>query len=140
MLILLFMRAVSGLVLAMVLGYVGTLVADGLFRSTGADWPEWLFTFAWFTGGGLGAGVGSFLAWIPTESSRPRVMLIFLVVLLASLGGAWGGYYWKVYIDESLSAFSGRAITSVALFGAAIGASLMAGSLGVVRQLRSGWQ
>ena len=92
-LIFLFARTVAGLALAMVLGYVGIVAANIVINNWGFDWPEGLVLLVWYSGGGLAAGVGSFVAWIPTGTSRLGVLLIFLVVLLAAVGGAWGGYY-----------------------------------------------
>ena len=138
MLILLFMRTVGGFALAMVLGFVGIVAANVVIQSGGGGWPDWLVRLVWYTGGGLAAGVGSFVAWIPTESSRPRILLTLLLVLLGALGGAWGGWYYKVYINEDLAAFSIKAVSSTALFGAALAANLVAASMGIVRQVRSG--
>ena len=139
--ILLFVRIIAGLALAMVLSFMGILAAKVLIASTGgADWPEWLLRVVWYSGGGLAAGLGSFLAWIPTGSPRLGVLLILVLVLLAGLGGAWGGWYYKVYINEDLAPFSVQAVTSTSLFGAGLGANLVAASLGIVRQVRSGWR
>ena len=138
-LILLFVRIVAGLALAMVLSFFGILAAKVLIASAGGeDWSNWLLNLVWYSGGGLAAGVGSFLAWIPTGASRPRILLIFLVLLLAGLGGSWGGYYYKVHINETLVAYSVQAVTSTSLFGAGLAANLMAAPIGIVRQTRSG--
>ena len=138
-LILLFVRIIAGLALAMVLSFFGILAAKVLIGSAGGvEWPNWLLNLVWYSGGGLAAGVGSFLAWIPTGSSRPRILLVFLVVLLAGLGGSWGGYYFKHYINETLVAYSVQAVTSTSLFGAALAANLMAAPIGIVRQFRAG--
>ena len=138
--ILLFARIIAGLAMAWILSYMGILAAKVLIASAGGyAWSDWLLRLVWYSGGGLAAGLGSFLAWIPTGSSRPRIFLIFLVVLLAALGGAWGGYYYKVYINDDLAAFSVQAVTSTSLFGAGLAANLMAAPIGIVRQIRSGW-
>ena len=140
-LILLFVRIIAGLALAMILSFFGILAAKVLIASAGGeDWSDWLLKLVWYSGGGLAAGVGSFLAWIPSGVSRPRMILIFAVVLLAGLGGAWGGYVYKEYINETLVAYSVQAVTSTSLFGAGLAANLVAAPIGIVRQIRAGWQ
>ena len=140
-LVLLFARIIAGLALAMVLSFMGILAAKVLIASaSGENWSNWVLRGVWYSGGGLAAGVGSFLAWVPTGTSRPRFMLIFIVVLLAGLGGAWGGFYYKEYINEDLTAYSIRAVTSTSLFGAGLAANLMAAPIGIVRQIRAGWR
>ena len=137
--ILLFMRTVAGFFLSMILGFLSIMAIRVLLLSTGGNWPAWLLILLWFSAGGLGAGLGSFLAWIPSQSSRRLVLLTLLFVLLAGAGGAWGGYGYKTFISEDLGPSTARAISSVALFGAALAGNMVAASLGMMRHFRSGW-
>ena len=90
----------------------------------------------------LGGGLGGFIPWVNLETSREsrKVFLISLaVVLLAALGGAWGGYYYKVVLTESLTLWTGRAVTSTVIFGAAVAANLVAAPIGLHWRIRHGW-
>ena len=138
----LFIRTVVGFALSLILGTCAMFVIRTLFAVVEGEWSRFLFTLSWFSAIGIGGGLGGFIPWVNLESSREsrRVFLISLaVVLLAALGGAWGGYYYKVVLTDSLTPWTGRAVTSTAIFGAAVAANLVAVPIGLYWRARRGW-
>ena len=138
----LFIRTVVGLVLSLILGTCAMFLIRTLFAVAGGDWSGFVFTLLWFSTVGIGGGIGGFIPWVNLESSQEsrRILLISLgLVLLAALGGAWGGYYYKVVLTDSLTPWTGRAVTSTAIFGAAVAANLVAAPLGLYWRSRRGW-
>ncbi len=138
----LFIRTVVGLALSLILGTCAMFVIRTLFAVAGGDWSSLVFTFFWFSAIGVGGGLGGFIPWVNLESSQEsrKILLISLgVVLLAALGGAWGGYYYKVVLTDSLTPWTGRAVTSTVIFGAAVAANLVAVPIGLYWRSRRGW-
>ena len=138
----LFIRTVVGFALSLILGTCAMFVIRTLFAVVEGEWSRFLFTLSWFSAIGVGGGLGGFIPWVNLESSREsrRVFLISLaVVLLAALGGAWGGYYYKVVLTDSLTPWTGRAVTSTVIFGAAVAANLVAVPIGLYWRARRGW-
>ena len=130
-------RTVAGIALSLVLGALGVFVVSISFSFSNGSWPVWIFTLSWFSAVGLGAVLGSFLAWMNLETSRTSSLLVLVVLMLAGLGGAWGGFYYKVGLTDSLTPFTGRAVSSTAIFGAAIATNLVTVSLGLLGHIRS---
>ncbi len=137
-----FIRIIVGLALSLILGSLAVFAIRTLFAIAEGGWSRFVFTLFWFSAVGIGGGLGGFIAWLNLESarsSRKLFLLGLLLVLLAGLGGAWGGFYYKVVLTDSLTPFTGRAVTSTAIFGAAVAANLVVVPMGLFRRIRSGW-
>ena len=132
-------RIVGGILLSIILGILGAVAVYMLFLLSDASWPRGVFVFLWLFGGGLGAGAGGFLPWMNLESSRRLMLLTLFLILLAGLAGAFGGYFYKVVLNDEQIPVTGRVISSTGIFGATIASNLVAVPLGVLRQARSGW-
>ena len=138
----LLIRTVVGLVLALILGTCAMFVFEALFAIAGADWSPALFALCWFSAIGIGGGLGGFIPWVNLESSREARRILYInlgIALLAALGGAWGGYFYKVVLTDSLTPFTGREVSSTAIFGAAVAVNLVVVPIALYRRAREGW-
>ncbi len=91
--LVLVVRAVLGVLLAAVLSVIGIGIAWGMFVFWGAVSHVTLLLL-FMTGAGVGAGIGSFAAWLRIDLA-PRtavLMVVAMVLILAGIGGAWGGF------------------------------------------------
>ena len=86
-------RVVVGVLLAVALSVVGIATAWGMFVFSGAASHAALLAM-FMTGAGLGAGLGSLLAWTRIDGIPSRLVLLtaVLTVVLAGIAGAWGGF------------------------------------------------
>ena len=138
----LLIRTIVGLALSLILGTCAMFVIRTIFAIAEGEWSRLVFTFLWFSSVGIGGGLGGFIAWLNLENVRTSRKLFFTtlgIVLLAAIGGAWGGYFYKVVLTDSLTPFTGRAVTSTAIFGAAVAANLVAVPIGLYWRNRHGW-
>ncbi len=86
-------RAVLGVLLAALLSAIGIVVAKGMFIFWGGVAIATLLSLS-MTGAGVGAGIGSYAAWLRIDRAPPATVLVVvaLVLILAGIGGAWGGF------------------------------------------------
>ena len=86
-------RSLLGVLLAVALGVLGIAVAWAMFVFFGARSHAVLLAM-FMIGAGLGGGVGSLLAWTRIDGvpSRPILLTAALLVVLAGIAGAWGGF------------------------------------------------
>lgn len=86
-------RIISGAFFAVTLSVIGIATAWALFVFSGASSHAVLLTM-FMTGAGMGGGLGSLLAWARIDGipSRPVLLTAALVVVLAGIAGAWGGF------------------------------------------------
>jgi len=86
-------RIISGAFFAVTLSVIGIATAWALFVFSGASSHAVLLTM-FMTGAGMGGGLGSLLAWARIDGipSRPVLLTAALVVMLAGIAGAWGGF------------------------------------------------
>ncbi len=84
-------RAVLGVLLAALLSAIGIVVAWGMFIFWGGVSHVTLYIM---TGAGAGAGIGSYAAWLKIDRAPRAFVLaaVALVLILAGIGGAWGGF------------------------------------------------
>ena len=136
---MLLLRSAGGFGLSALLSVVGLVFVWVLFRFSDGNWSSRVFYLAWYSGAGIGAGLGSFLAWIEPESSRPRLLLAFLSFVLAGLAGAWAGYWYKAVLYENPGFYTGVAVSAHALLWSTLGVNIVASSIRVVREVRAGW-
>lgn len=138
----LLIRTVVGLALSLILGTLAMFVIRAIFGAAGGDWSQFLFTLCWFSAIGIGGGLGGFIPWVNLESSREARKILYItlgIALLVALGGAWGGYFYKVVLTDSLTPFTGREVSSTAIFGAAVAVNLVIVPIGLYRRAREGW-
>ena len=115
-----------GFVLALFLGAVGVVIARMALVFFGlVSWGAW---FSLFMGGaGVGAGVGSLLAWLWLgNTGRAFTGIMFLLVVLAGAIGGWGGYSYGKTIEVECCASRDVGAQELTILGAAILANLMA--------------
>ena len=133
------LRTFGGVALSAMLGVMGVIAIWILFYYTDAGWSRWLFVLLWYSSIGVGAGLGSYFAWVDPDSSRPKRLVTLSWMVAMGLAGAWAGYYYKAVLNDDPAPFTGRAVTATAEVWAIVTANAVATSLGVFRQLRSGW-
>ena len=131
-------RSIVGGMFGLAGGGLGYVIYFALVFLLAEDLPwiqdPWHYIF-WI---GAGAALGGSLAWISLQTRYLFLLIAFLAVLVAGVGGAWGGYeYGKgLEISGSYTARYTTLIISATIFGAAVGASGLTFTMGVVRGLR----
>ncbi len=86
-------RADLGVLLAAMLSVIGIGIAWGMFVFWGAVSHVTLLLL-FMTGAGVGAGIGSYAAWLRVDLAPRRSVLaaVAMALILAGIGGAWGGF------------------------------------------------
>ena len=85
---------------------------------------------------GIGAGVGSYLAWTSRDLNLTGVALL-AVGLAGGLGGAWGGLQRGIELDAyKLVGTPGIPALSVAIIGSVIGSNLPLSLIAITRAVR----
>ncbi len=139
---LVLLRSGGGFGLSLVLSVAGLVAVLVAFRFSDYAWPQWLFTVAWFSAAGLGGGIGSILAWMSLEiETRRQIVGSVVLLLVAGLAGAWGGFYVEAVLPEKPDPWSGsgRVISAAAVLWATVVPNVVATIRGVVKQMRAGW-
>ena len=135
-------RAVLGVLLAAVFSVIGIGIAWAMFVFFGAVAHATLLVLFMF-GAGLGAGGGSYIAflrvdWVPTA---PMLTAIGLTLLLAGIGGAWGGFQFGA--NQEVECCVGPPVTPITYtaIGATLGANAAALVMAVAHEVkaRRGW-
>ena len=136
----LLLRSTGGFALSMVLAWIGLILAFVMFRFSDFSWPGSVFITVYYSGAGVGAGLGAFLAWFEPEWPRPRLLAAVALFVLVGVAGAWAGYYYKAVLFKNPAPFSGREIPYAALWTGVLVVNIAATLVGVVRHLRTGWR
>ena len=86
-------RTVLGLLLSSVFGVIGIGIAWAMFVFFGAAAHTTLL-IVFMAGAGLGAGLGSYIAFFRVDWAppAPTMAAMGLVLMLLGIGGAWGGF------------------------------------------------
>ena len=130
-------RAVVGVLLAAVLGVIGIGIAWAMFVFFGAVSHATLL-YLLMSGAGVGAGVGAFVAWLRIDRVPPRPLLLAgaLTLVLAGIGGAWGGYQFGA--DQAVACCVGPAITPITYtaLGATAGTSAAGLVMGIAHEIK----
>ena len=117
-------RALLGAVLAIVLSMVGESVAWGLFVFSSSSDISVLKVMV-MLGGGIGAGLGASIAWVPLDRQRRTTLaLIFLVCAAGGVIGALLGYQYGANREIDCCAEPRTTPFVFAAFGATIGANV----------------
>ena len=126
-------RVVLGVLLAALLSAIGIVVAWGMFIFWGGVSHVILFLM---TGAGVGAGIGSFAAWLKIDRAPPLVVLaaVALVLILAGIGGAWGGFQFGA--TREVACCAGPAIQPVTYM--ALGAIVVANGVALAVHMIDG--
>ena len=88
-------------------------------------------------GAGVGAGLGSYVAWLVGGTPRPATASSIMLPVIASLGvvGGWVGYYWGETQEVACFARPPNSSMAFTVFGALVGANSVAALLGIFSQL-----
>lgn len=131
-------RIVSGVLLASVLSVIGIGIAWALFVFSGAVSHATLLSL-FMIGAGAGAGVGGFIAWLKLDQAPPWPLLLAgaLAVVLAGIGGAWGGFQFGA--NQEVECCVGPAITPITYMalGATAAANAAALAVGVAHEIKA---
>ena len=135
-------RAVLGMLLAALLSVIGIGTAWGMFVFSGAVSHATLLTL-FMTGAGVGAGIGSFAAWLKMDLAPPVPVLAAgaLLLILTGIGGAWGGYQFGATREVACCVGPPIGAITYTAFGATIVANVVALVIGLVHRigLRRDW-
>ncbi|MFQ6029534.1 MAG: hypothetical protein ACE5Q6_18820 [Dehalococcoidia bacterium] len=135
-------RIVMGVLLSVVLSVIGVGIAWGAYVFSGAVSQVTLLVL-FMIGAGTGAGVGSFLAWLRIDRLPRRSLLLVVVLVLAVAGiaGAWGGYEYGS--NQEVACCVGPSITPITYIalGATLGTNVLALAMGIAQDIkaRGGW-
>ena len=87
-------RSILGLLLAGSFGLLGVGIGWGSYVFFGATSRDTLLILL-IGGAVVGAATGGFLGWLRLEHNSPvRIISTIALLLLAALGGAWGGFQY----------------------------------------------
>ncbi len=135
-------RTALGLLLSAVVSVIGIGIAWAMFVFFGAAAHATLLVL-FMLGAGLGAGFGGYVAALRVDlaPSVPILLAAGLVLVLAGIGGAWGGFQFGA--NQEVECCVGPAVTPIAYtaMGATLGANAAALVMAVAHQVkaRRGW-
>ena len=135
-------RTVLGLLLAAVFSVIGIGIAWAMFVFFGAVSHATLLSLL-MSGAGAGAGVGALVAWLRVDRVPrwPMRLAGALALVLAGIGGAWGGYQFGA--GQEVACCVGPAITPITYtaLGATAATNALALAMGVAQEIkaRGGW-
>ena len=128
-------RTLLGFALAILLGALGVGIGRGVMLFFGLISVEAMF-FLLMAGAGIGAGVGSLMAWLWLKhSGRVFAVTLLLLGILAGAIGGWGGYSYGAGYDWGCCARPDMGSEAFTILGATAGANLMALSVVVIGHL-----
>ena len=130
-------RGALGVALAVALGVGGVVAGRGLYIFSGSiAWSPWFWLMV--CGAGVGAGLGSYMAWLVGGTPRPATVSSIMLLAIASLGvvGGWVGYHWGETQEVACCARPPNSAVAFTVFGAVVGANSVAALLGIFSQLR----
>jgi hypothetical protein len=135
-------RIVLGVLLASLLSVIGIGIAWAMFVFFGAVSHATLLVL-FMSGAGIGAGLGGFFGWLRIDWVPPWPLLlgVVLALVLAGIGGAWGGFQFGA--NQEVPCCVGPAIGPITYtaLGATAGANAAALAMGVAHEIkaRRGW-
>ncbi len=120
-----------GKLLAALLSAIGIGIAWGMFVFWGAVSHVTLLSL-FMTG--VGAGIGSFAAWLKIDLAPPTSVLVVvsLVLMLTGIGGAWGGFQFGAGQDVPCCAGPVIGPITYTVLGATIAANVVAPAMGLI--------
>ena len=103
-------RTAAGFVAAFLLAFLGDLLGRLFNLSLGYPWDPTVHQTIIYASIGLGAGIGSYAAWVNTRHSWQMILLFGLIVLVGGIVGAYLGriygpgpdtsYWWHRYATD----------------------------------------
>ena len=121
-------RTLLGVLVAMTLGPLGAGIGWALYVFSGAVSLNTLLVLL-MGGAAVGAAAGVLLAWLRLDYNSPLWLgATAVVLLLAALAGAWGGYQYGAV--QEVPCCAGPDITPIAYVS--LGAAAVAGGIGLV--------
>ena len=121
-------RTLLGVLVAMTLGPLGAGIGWALYVFSGAMSLNTLLGLL-MGGAAVGAAAGVLLAWLRFDYNSPLWLgATAVVLLLAALAGAWGGYQYGAV--QEVPCCAGPDITPIAYVS--LGAAAVAGGIGLV--------
>ena len=130
-------RILFGVLLSAVLSMIGIGIGWGMFVFFGAV-SQTTLLILFMSGGGIGAALGSVgvLLRIDSVPALPQLFGIGLVLVLAGIGGAYGGFQYGA--AQEIECCVGPAITPITYtaLGATTGANLAAIAMAVGQGVR----
>ena len=124
-------RTLLGVLAAMTLGPLGAGIGWALYVFSGAVSLNTLLGLL-MGGAAVGAAAGVLLAWLRLDYNSPLWLgATAVVLLLAALAGAWGGYQYGAV--QEVPCCAGPDITPIAYVS--LGAAAVAGGIGLVLNL-----
>ena len=119
-------RTGLGAALSVVFSIIGIGLAWGLFWFSSANSLTTLL-YLFLAAAAIGAGLGSFLAWLRVDRNSLGFMLVTLTLaILAGFGGAWGGHEYGLNVegpccvDPDIEPMSYAALGATAMANAAV--------------------
>ena len=135
MILAIFGRVGLGLLLALVLSFVGVWLAWGLYYFFTDTSSKTVRDVMFLSGAGVGAGLAGSLTWLRIDGNRLPVFLLTAVVGTAGgLAGSWIGYEYGLNKDVECCAKPPFNAFSYAAFGATLAANGGTLLLGVVKE------
>ncbi len=133
------LRIVGGFSISLLLAVIGLVSVWVLFFYMDASWPRRVFFLLWFSMAGVGAGVGSFLAWLEDEPRKIVLGSQLLMLLAIGVGAAWGGYFFRQSLLPEQATFTSNTLSVAAVMASTLVTNMVATGLGVFRHSRAGW-
>lgn len=120
------LRVIFGILFAGVFSMASIAVGWGLFVFSGSQSAQ-----AWFIlqlgAAGMGAGLGSFVAWFNIDRNTGLMMTLMVAVgVVGGLAGAWSGYEYGAYRTSLCCDKAGTTILLSPVTNSAIGATILA--------------
>ena len=126
-------RSILGLLLAASLGLLGVGIGWGSYVFFGATSRETLLILL-LGGGAVGAAGGGFLGWLRLDYNTPvRLISTAAVLLLAAIGGAWGGFQYGASQEIPCCARADITPITYVLLGASLATNVVALALSLTQ-------
>ncbi len=131
-------RTVLGLLLSSVFSVIGIGIAWAMFVFFGAAAHTTLL-IVFMAGAGLGAGLGSYIAFFRVDWAppAPTMAVIGLALVVGGIGGAWGGFQFGA--NQEVACCVGPAITPITYtaMGASAATNAVALAMGIAHAIKA---
>ena len=126
-------RSILGLLLAGSFGLLGVGIGWGSYVFFGATSRDTLLILL-IGGAVVGAASGGFLGWLRLEHNSPvRIISTIALLLLAALGGAWGGFQYGAIQEVPCCATANITPITYIMLGATITTNAVALTLSLTQ-------
>ena len=126
-------RSILGVLLAASFGLLGVGIGWGSYVFFGATSRDTLLILL-IGGAVVGAASGGFLGWLRLEHNSPvRIISTIALLLLAALGGAWGGFQYGAIQEVPCCATANITPITYIMLGATITTNAVALTLSLTQ-------